>query len=253
MAPWFWTSSLQHCEKISICSVSYTVCGILLWNSEQTKTPMKTSDWSWRNYLYTYLISSTSMWTPWGQGTPAASPCIPRIQCTPWKLARAQQLLNWIKLNSHISSIIFEFSSNLATDYVTLTMFHSLVKAHLPGVNWLHKNIKSFYWGASLVAQWLRACLLMQGTRVQALVWEDPTCRGATKPVSHNYWACVSGACAPQQERPRWWEARAPRRRVAPARRNWRKPSHRNEDPTQPKINKLINLKKKKEFLLRVA
>ena len=23
-----------------------------------------------------------------------------------------------------------------------------------------------------------------------------------------------------------------------PARRNWRKPSHRNEDPTQPKINK---------------
>ena len=44
-------------------------------------------------------------------------------------------------------------------------------------------------------------------------------------------------------------EARAPRWRVAPACRNWRKPSHRNEDPTQPKINKLINknLKKKKK------
>ena len=41
--------------------------------------------------------------------------------------------------------------------------------------------------GASLVAQWLRICPLMQGTRVQALVWEDPTCRGATRPVSHNY------------------------------------------------------------------
>ena len=40
--------------------------------------------------------------------------------------------------------------------------------------------------GASLVAQWLRICLLMQGTRVRALVWEDPTCRGATRPVSHN-------------------------------------------------------------------
>ena len=40
---------------------------------------------------------------------------------------------------------------------------------------------------ASLVAQWLRTCLSMQGTRVRALVWEDPTCRGATKPVSHNY------------------------------------------------------------------
>ena len=41
--------------------------------------------------------------------------------------------------------------------------------------------------GASLVTQWLRICLPMQGTRVQALVWEDPTCRGAARPVSHNY------------------------------------------------------------------
>ena len=40
---------------------------------------------------------------------------------------------------------------------------------------------------ASLVAQWLRICLPMQGTRVRALVREDPTCRGATKPVRHNY------------------------------------------------------------------
>ena len=40
--------------------------------------------------------------------------------------------------------------------------------------------------GASLVAQWLRICLLMQGTRVRALVWEDPTCHGAAGPVSHN-------------------------------------------------------------------
>ena len=39
----------------------------------------------------------------------------------------------------------------------------------------------------SLVAQWLRICLPMQGTRVRALVWVDPTCRRATGPVSHNY------------------------------------------------------------------
>ena len=56
--------------------------------------------------------------------------------------------------------------------------------------------------GASLVAQWLRICLPVQGTRVRALVWEDPTCRGTAGPMSHNYWACTSGACAPQQERP---------------------------------------------------
>ena len=44
---------------------------------------------------------------------------------------------------------------------------------------------------ASLVAQWLRICLPMQGTRVWALLREDPTCRRATKPVRHNYWACA--------------------------------------------------------------
>ena len=31
----------------------------------------------------------------------------------------------------------------------------------------------------------------MQGIRVRALVREDPTCHRATKPVCHNYWACV--------------------------------------------------------------
>ena len=41
--------------------------------------------------------------------------------------------------------------------------------------------------GASLVAQWLRIRLPIQGTRVRALVREDPTCRRATKPVRHNY------------------------------------------------------------------
>ena len=43
----------------------------------------------------------------------------------------------------------------------------------------------------SLVAQWLRIHLLMQGTWVRALVREDPTCSGAPKPVHHNYWACA--------------------------------------------------------------
>ena len=44
---------------------------------------------------------------------------------------------------------------------------------------------------ASLVVQWLGIRLPMQGTRVQSLVWEDPTCHRATKPVRHNSWACA--------------------------------------------------------------
>ena len=40
---------------------------------------------------------------------------------------------------------------------------------------------------ASLVVQRLGIRLPIQGTWVRALVWEDPTCRGTTKPVCHNY------------------------------------------------------------------
>ena len=47
--------------------------------------------------------------------------------------------------------------------------------------------------------------------------------------------APVPWARAPRQEKPRQWEARAPQRRVAPARHNWRKPARNNEDPMQPK------------------
>ena len=41
--------------------------------------------------------------------------------------------------------------------------------------------------GTSLVTQWLRICLPMQGLQVRALVWEDHTFRRATKPVHHYY------------------------------------------------------------------
>ena len=63
----------------------------------------------------------------------------------------------------------------------------------LGGRHHCHKHLftvsiyQDFSQGTSLVAQWLRICLPMQGTRVRALVREDPTCCGAAKPVPHNY------------------------------------------------------------------
>ena len=122
-------------------------------------------------------------------------------------------LMCWWSLFLHIwgSHSFLPFNCSLNYAYI-----------HLSTQIYISINIfKIFHYRASLVAQWLRICLLMQETRVRALVWEDPTCRGATRPVSHNCWACASGACAPQQERPRWWEARAPRWRAVPAPR-WR-------------------------------
>ena len=67
----------------------------------------------------------------------------------------------------------------------------------------------------------------MQGTRVWALVQEDPTCRGATKLVRHDYWAC---ALEPASHN--YW-ARMPEllkpAHLEPVLRNER--SHRNEKP----------------------
>ena len=77
----------------------------------------------------------------------------------------------------------------------------------------------------------------MQGTRVWALVWEDPTCRGATRPVRHNYWACALEPVL-HNEKPPQWEARTPQWKVAPTRHNKRELARSNEDPAQPKINK---------------
>ena len=45
--------------------------------------------------------------------------------------------------------------------------------------------LKYCYIGTSLVAQWIRLHLPMQGTWVRSLVWEDSMCCGATKPMHH--------------------------------------------------------------------
>ena len=46
---------------------------------------------------------------------------------------------------------------------------------------------------ASLMGQWLRIHLPMQGTQVQSLVREEPTCRGAAKSTWRKYGARVQG------------------------------------------------------------
>ena len=73
----------------------------------------------------------------------------------------------------------------------------------------------------------------MQGIRVRALVREDPTCRGATKPRAPQLLspqattteALALRAQAPQQEK-----------------YHNEKPAHHNKDPTQP--TKIIKIKK---------
>ena len=80
---------------------------------------------------------------------------------------------------------------------------------------------QNVYGWTSLVAQWLRIRLPMQGTWVWSLVREDPTCSEATKPVCHKYWACMLQLLKPA--------------RLEPVLRNKRnhhneKPMHHNEE-----------------------
>ena len=83
----------------------------------------------------------------------------------------------------------------------------------------VRQSLKMRSW-ISLVVQWLRILLPMQGTQVRSLIWKDPTRCGAAKPTHYDCWACALGACelhplkpvplrtrASQQEKPLQWEA----------------------------------------------
>ena len=58
------------------------------------------------------------------------------------------------------------------------------------GIFCLQFLCQNMIYGTSLVVQWIRFFLLVQGTQVQPLVREDLMCCRATKPVSHNCRAC---------------------------------------------------------------
>ena len=77
-----------------------------------------------------------------------------------------------------------------------LSVFRPPTLALPPNTFFPHTHIstvlnKLLYTRASLVAQWWRLCLPMQETQVWSLIWEDPTCHGASKAMHHNYLPCA--------------------------------------------------------------
>ena len=69
------------------------------------------------------------------------------------------------------------------------TLAQEIPRTEEPGAGgyspWSHKEsntTEQLTLSLSLVVQWLRIHLPVQGTQIQSLVWKDPTCHRATKP-----------------------------------------------------------------------
>ena len=92
-----------------------------------------------------------------------------------------------------IGRVYANISCGFSLDGAVTEDLHFLYRLALVFLHFLQRivfvisNVKKHYDRASLVAQWLRIRLPMQGTRVRAPVREDPTCRGVARSVSHNY------------------------------------------------------------------
>ena len=100
------------------------------------------------------------------------------------------------------------------------------------------------------MVHWIRIHLAMQGIPVRFLVWEDPTCLGATKPVHHDYLALESLQAATIEDCPPKREATAVKSphttmKNSPPWHNESEPACSNQGPPQPKINNK-SLKKNK-------
>ena len=85
--------------------------------------------------------------------------------------------------------------SERPSQYLMLTLLDnelvSKVYCNSLGATFSHRpgkpRVKKTYFRTSLMAQWIGICMLMQGTQVRSLAWDDPTYCGAAKPTHQNY------------------------------------------------------------------
>ena len=143
---------------------------------------------------------------------------------TSWGEGRASRINYWNwPTDSQYRKLMRRFTPDPMEGYFYSTHTHTHT----------HTHTYNIYWDFPGDAVGLRICLPMQGTRVWALVREDPTCRRATKPVHHNYWACALEpashgywAHVPQLLNPGRLESMLRNKRS-----HWNeKPTHRNEE-----------------------
>ena len=133
----------------------------------------------------------------------------------------------------------------------------------------MYKPVCERHFPGSLGAPWWRIHLPRQEIWVQSLIWEDPTCRRATKPVHHSYepvlWspgvtatdlhaaasdACMPWSCAPQKGS-HCHQRLSQRLERSPRSPQPEKSSDINKEQAQPKvtwINAYDHVLKKRHF-----
>ena len=126
------------------------------------------------------------------------------------------------------------------TVVISLNISQKVVLSHFAGLrNSSLCNLKSFLGLHCLFIGWESACQCRVGTWVPPLVWEDPTCHGATRPVCHKYWSpwtlslCSATRQATAMRSPHAATREQPLLTITRA-----SPHTAREDPVQPKINK---------------
>ena len=137
---------------------------------------------------YKYVLVMVCMFSHWFE----AFPCRQATASSVAKILLEKIIPTWgtpLDLHSnwgiHFTGQVLQ---QVCAVWTVLQHFHCAYHPQSSGlVEQTNSIIKTQLAGVSLVAQWLRICLPMQGTWVRALVWEDPTCHGATKPVRHTY------------------------------------------------------------------
>ena len=116
-----------------------------------------------------------------------------------WRAAVHGVARSWTRLKDRTTTMM---TVSICCYHQVWRSFFTLISLHSQG--WGGTFAVSRRFGVtSLVVQWLRIHLPMQGAWVQSLLLEDSTCCRSTKPAHYR-------ACALQQEKPPQWEAHTP-------------------------------------------
>ena len=127
-----------------------------------------------------------------GQEVPVEKEMAPHSSILTWEVPCAEEPGELRSMGSQKSETTEQLTPSLSDIHAVCCLWQmapNLPKNHLFYFMWnlkKKKKTKGLPWW-----RWVEILLLIQGTWVWSLVQEDSMCCRATKPLSHDYWACA--------------------------------------------------------------